>query len=363
LQKTGLATAVQQEVARALDARLRDQKVVDIETSQAILTRLSDWAKLFGFFVGIPLALLFTYLGFVGIRTYSDFSARINKAKEEALSPLESTKAEAARIAQAYKDLDAQLQAVKQLEGNVQHLSEKVNKIEEAIKFKPSASLTPELKQNLSQAFNRFYTYLKQIGFPLTKNPPTAFVDQSKEQTAYYSILDNQIVLSPDFAPLKDAGLREYTFYGLNVARPGATNIGAIEGLESGLADYFPCSFNGRSEFGKEIFEAIAKRHPGTPLPSRNLDNHRSFNEIQVGLMEEHDIGNIWGSAFWQIRTSIGQTETDRLLLAAWKSFAASESFTPATFAREIMKQDTLLYSGAHVKQIQSVFESRDLHF
>src|SRR5712692_7832816 len=122
LQKTGLTAAVQQEVARALDARLRDQKTVDVETSQAIVSRLSDWAKLFGFFVGIPLALLLGVLGFLGIKTYSDFSARVNQAKEEALRPLDSTKAEAARIAQAYKDLDTQLQANKQLANQVQAL-------------------------------------------------------------------------------------------------------------------------------------------------------------------------------------------------------------------------------------------------
>ena len=112
MQKTGLSAAVQQEVARALDARLTDQKTVDIETSQAIVSRLSDWAKLFGFFVGVPLALLFSALGFLGIKTYSDFSARVSQAKEEALRPLESTKAEATRIAQAYKDLDTGKQAI-----------------------------------------------------------------------------------------------------------------------------------------------------------------------------------------------------------------------------------------------------------
>jgi len=212
LQKTGLTAAVQQEVARALDARLRDQKTVDVETSQAIVSRLSDWAKLFGFFVGIPLALLLGVLGFLGIKTYSDFSARVNQAKEEALRPLDSTKAEAARIAQAYKDLDTQLQANKQLANQVQALSEKVTTIEQAIKFKPSASLTPELKQNLGQVFGKYYAYLKGVGFPLAKNPPTAFVDPSVQENTYYVPPPrNQIVMSPDFAQFQDAGLREYT--------------------------------------------------------------------------------------------------------------------------------------------------------
>jgi hypothetical protein len=100
-QPTPHNEAIRQEVGRALDARLRDQKTVEIEIAQAIIVRLSGWARLFGFFVGIPIALLLAALGIFGVKTYSDFSARVNQAKEEALRPLDSTKAEAARIAQA----------------------------------------------------------------------------------------------------------------------------------------------------------------------------------------------------------------------------------------------------------------------
>jgi hypothetical protein len=39
-------------------ARIKQEKVVEIETAEAIATRLSTWANLLGVFVGIPLALL-----------------------------------------------------------------------------------------------------------------------------------------------------------------------------------------------------------------------------------------------------------------------------------------------------------------
>src|SRR5438874_10019746 len=105
LQKSALGAAIQHEVERVLSSKLKEQKSVELETSQAIVARLADWAKLFGFFVGIPLTLFFAILGFLGLKTYSDFSSRVSKAREEALRPLDSTKAEAERIAQAYKDL------------------------------------------------------------------------------------------------------------------------------------------------------------------------------------------------------------------------------------------------------------------
>jgi len=138
----------------------------------------------------------------------------------------------------------------------------------------------------------------------------------------------------------------------------------SIQGLQSGLADYFPCSFSGRSEYGKEIFEAIAKRHPGITILPRNLDNHRSFAEIHPGQTELHDEGNIWGGAFWQIRTSIGQAATDKLLLAAWENFQAPRANPDLmTFPRELLKQDAVLYAGAHTQQVQSVLEQRGLKF
>lgn len=34
----------------------REQKILELETSEQIVNRLMGWAKLFGFFVGIPTA-------------------------------------------------------------------------------------------------------------------------------------------------------------------------------------------------------------------------------------------------------------------------------------------------------------------
>src|SRR5947207_7219653 len=80
--------AVQREIERAVRERLKDQKVVEIEASQAVISRLSDWAKLFGICIAVPLALLGVVLSVMGIRTYSDFSSRVNQAREEALNGL-----------------------------------------------------------------------------------------------------------------------------------------------------------------------------------------------------------------------------------------------------------------------------------
>ena len=367
LQSTALAAAVRQEVARALDARLKDQKIVEIETTQSIVSRLSDWAKLFGWFVAIPLAILLGVLGALGIRTYSDFTSSVSQAEKEALKNLSSAtddakraSEEAKKVDQEYKDLDAQLQQSKQLAGQVQSLSEKISKIEQAVKFKPSSSLTPELKQNLGRVFGNYHAYLQSVGFSLGKNPPTAFVNPSVVEQTYYEPAENQIVISSDWFNFQDAGLREYTYYSLIAVNKDLSQAVAVQGLESGLADYFPCSFLNRSEFAKELFESIEKKHPGFKVPLRNLDNRRSFTEINAGQTELHDEGNIWGGAFWQLRTQIGRASADKLLFATWKTFRTAD---PKVFPKELAKQDSTLFSGAHGQQIQTIFEQRGLKF
>ena len=101
-----LTAGLQREVERLLAAKFQDAKIVEIEISQAIVARLTDWAKLFAFLIGVPLAISTALLGYFGFHAYSDFAASVKKAKEEALRPLEKTKEEAT---QQYNELEARL--------------------------------------------------------------------------------------------------------------------------------------------------------------------------------------------------------------------------------------------------------------
>jgi hypothetical protein len=58
--------ALQSQVERIVRGRIKDRKIVEIETTQAIATRLTDWAKMFAFFVGIPTAVLLLILATLG---------------------------------------------------------------------------------------------------------------------------------------------------------------------------------------------------------------------------------------------------------------------------------------------------------
>jgi hypothetical protein len=370
LQDDTIAAVVQRETERIVSARLKDQKFVEVEITQAIVSRLSDWAKLFGFFVGIPLALLAIILGFLGVRTYTDFSTKVSAAREEALKPLKDTKKEADRIATAYKDLGAQLEATSALASKVDALSQKVTRIEQAVSFKPSALLTRDLRKSLEQIFGTYYSYLKGVGFTVTGVPPTFSLDTGTDLNSYYlQPPANQIVMTEVMAKLPYPGLREYTHYVLFALNSGSLSSFDRQlpdtqdptGLESGLADYFPSSFSDQSDVGKEVWTLFQKRYPGIQI-RRDLDNHRVFSEIQLGKTEEHDAGNVWGGAFWQIRQTVGKTSCDKLLLQAWKDFDLRRSSTDlTTFPRELLKQDERLYASKYTRQIRDVFQARGL--
>src|SRR5229473_62062 len=82
LLEPGLVAGLQREVERLLAAKLQDAKVVEVEISQAIVARITDWAKLFAFLIGVPLTIGAALLGYFGFHAYSDFAASVREAKE-----------------------------------------------------------------------------------------------------------------------------------------------------------------------------------------------------------------------------------------------------------------------------------------
>ena len=81
--KSYVSSQISIEVDRAIESRFQQQQVVEIRTAQNVATRLQRWATLFGWAVGVPLAILALTLGGLGITTYADFRGRVTKALGE----------------------------------------------------------------------------------------------------------------------------------------------------------------------------------------------------------------------------------------------------------------------------------------
>ena len=369
---------IQKAVDDAIRERLRDSKVVEVETSQAIVTRLSDWAKLFGFFIGIPLALFAAWLGVVGFKSYKDVKAVIDrarddvtrtfdKAREDANAAADAANKTAAEVREIRATLQAEaeklrtkLQEVGALVPQVQELSQRVASIENVVKFKASKTLTPELKQHLSQTLQRYYDYLKSVGLSLKLRPPTVVVDSKDLNASYSPPPKNQIVVHPELIEYPDVALREFTHYVMGEIRPEFDWRKDVAGLESGFGDYLPASFIGDPDFGKDIWPIFERHFAGFKVPNRNLKHQRAFSEVVLDQDHQHSNGNIWGGAWWELREALGRETFDTLLMAAWKSCRIADATTQlSVFPLELMKQDRTLNAGKHERAIRRVFESR----
>ena len=112
---------------------LRDRKTVETEITEAVAERLHKWAKWFAFWAGIPLALLLVVLAFLGFKSYSDFSAKVEVAKAEVVQKLDAArqslgtltkeidavKESGNRLTSEFKELESQLAGAKALNQKV----------------------------------------------------------------------------------------------------------------------------------------------------------------------------------------------------------------------------------------------------
>src|SRR5258708_8129596 len=84
---------VKTQIRESLDAKFKDQKLVELETSQAVVERVYGWSKLFAYFIAIPLALLLVGFSIAGVRKYEDFTTLVHGAEDQIKPRLEQAKA------------------------------------------------------------------------------------------------------------------------------------------------------------------------------------------------------------------------------------------------------------------------------
>ena len=144
-QTTYLKSFVTSQVDQATNEKFKDRRFVDIETTEAVVERIQRWAKLFGFFVGIPFGLFLLWLAIAGFQNYRDFSKLVASIEEQVKPKIEQAKSDAEQaqktareakveaedskkiIEAASAEANKQLGAAGQIAANVKALSERVS--------------------------------------------------------------------------------------------------------------------------------------------------------------------------------------------------------------------------------------------
>jgi hypothetical protein len=356
-------------ISNAVAARIKDARVVEIETTQAIAERILAWAKSAAIVATIPLALLAAVLGILGFSKWTDFSEKINAAsadfnkkidaasadftkkfdaantdftkKFDAANKDISEKLEAAQhrahdidelgtaLNVQYEKLGQKLSSIPTIQANVSSLQDKFRDLSgkvdqlEQVTFEHHGNLPSAIQEHLgeiqteiSKDISDYGSYLHSIGYtPLTKNLSVE-ISTEDDDNAYFD--GEKLVIGSNLVRLPDVIYREYTNRMLKEVNPSSWNIQDWKAVAiiSGLGDYFPCSYVGNPKFGVEAAKLLYKIAP-TAIPSgylRNLANDRQFVSdsappaAPVGQpsKEPHGAGEVWGGAFWDIRRILG---------------------------------------------------------
>lgn len=118
-------------VQAVIREQLRDQRMVEVETADAVLLRLKTWAKPFLYAV----AILAAVLGVLGFRSLKDAADTLNNAQQKALQSLQQQAAtESKLLAQEADAVRAQLRKVdnRDLEEKLRQAESQLTKIQVA---------------------------------------------------------------------------------------------------------------------------------------------------------------------------------------------------------------------------------------
>jgi len=200
--------------------------------------------------------------------------------------------------------------------------------------FEESRPLTPTMQESLQHLLDNYFAYLDKAGFPPAAKKVMVKIENTQNANAYYQ--NDRIVIDPRMADDPSVPLREYNHHLLTENRRQAWR-GQYSAIESGLADYFACSFLNNPRLG----EKAAKLVDQNSSYIRILSNTRNFDEfatLEVGQMP-YAGAEVWGGLFWEIREKLGRDVADSLMASAWLKYAipSQESIQAREFVKVLL--------------------------
>jgi len=175
---------------------------------------------------------------------------------------------------------------------------------------------------NLKSHLAAYAQYLNSLGFTETAKQISVKIDEEIGINAFYSPDEKSLTISPQIVNDKHVPLYTYTQHTLDKGDKDLNESYGYLQINTALADYFASSYLDNPLVGQEIAKLLT---PGNAA-LRNLDNQATFAQIRTcEVSEPLKAGEIWGGAFWEIRSKLGKATADRLLSAAWRSTPPTE--------------------------------------
>jgi hypothetical protein len=139
--------------------------------------------------------------------------------------------------------------------------------------------------------------------------------------------------------------------------------------MGEGFGDYFAASFflsRKRGAARRPLIPTVMSwnvigRHEFTrvrPPAMRRLDSTKTFREFALNK-DEHENGEIWSAALWDILQRVGRDVADRIIIESHFQLDAHATFGRG--ARAILHADKSLFRGRHVRVLKAIFRRRDI--
>src|SRR4029079_17221076 len=131
----------------------------------------------------------------------------------------------------------------------------------------------------------------------------------------------------------------------------GGTQAGA---MGEGWSDYWAATFYNDGRIGEYSANNTTRgiRRAAYTVPAAAV--HDSYADLGVGGFEVHNDGEVWAATLWDLRTQLGATISDRIVLNGMKFTPTRPSFLNARDG--IIQADQNLNGGANRCAIWTVF-------
>jgi len=330
--------------------KLKDQRLLEIDATEQVASRLLNWAKLFGAVAAIPLALLVATLTIWGITSFLDFHKKVDAGREQIAKEIQNN---IEAVQKETKALHEQVEKAKYTLGSlpqeVEILKSRVSQIER-IAFAPSSALTQSLKEKITPLLTAFQAYCRTVGFRVHPGAVQVHIYAKdlpeRDKVAYYDPVKGEMNILASFAGEPSVVLREYMHRVLYHSSDVSADFGKdYVAAEAGLSCYYSSSFRNDPECGGWDLNRLS-----------SFDTYRSSNpEVAV----EWGV-NVWGGLFWAMRKAFGQQTCDKVLATFWTKFTPTRSVSAKEISKALLENVNKV-SPADVSRVKEMLKARSI--
>lgn len=254
----------------------------------------------------------------------------------------------------------------------------------ERILCAPSGDFTPFTRSNpvFEGVMSYFFIdsaqrYLRSLGFSgqnaILNRAITVHNDKVPEDNSFYDTAQRDLTFGiggVDDAEDGEVILHEYGHAIQDDQVRGFGNSKEGGAMGEGFGDYFASSFTARASSPRPNrgFDAcwapwdnVEIGFPAGQRCERRVDSKRTVPQLRraCGGTQIHCVGVAWSGALWAIRSRLGPTATDRLILQSHFSLTQGSGFYDGSQA--LLKADRQLNRGRNVGFLSKLLGQRDL--